>query len=181
MVIIKMTSTSIKKRSIEERLQEVEDRIEIANIIACQPPIADSLSHDLASAMFTPDGMLDRGALGSRGIHSRDTARDAALQTAAEMGVVHMGTSPYIKLGKNSAVALTYAAVVVPDPSATELAVPLHGSGRGHRIYMIAANRWQLIRIDGSWKLKTCKIVPFDGSPEPRELARSVLDAILTD
>jgi hypothetical protein len=174
-----------RSRSTEDRLQAVEDRLEIYNLIASHPPIVDSLSHELMSTMFTLDGVQERPPLGSIAMHNRDSTMEAAMQgamrDAARMGLAHLTTLPYIKLGKNTAVAFSYVAVTVRDPTAEAVAVPAHGTGQGHRLFLIAANRWDLARTDGSWKIRRRKLIMCDGSEAPRELGRSVLDAVLVD
>jgi hypothetical protein len=88
---------------------------------------------------------------------------------------------PYIKLGKNTAVAFSYVAVTVRDPTAEAITVPAHGTGTGHRPFLIVANRWDLARTDGSWKIRRRKLVMCDGTEAPRKAARDVLDAVLID
>jgi len=165
-----------ESRSTEDRLRAIEDRLEIYNLIASHPAIADSLAMELLLAMFTPDGVLDGGPRGPIKIHDRmgtdDPARREVMRDAAKMGLAHLGTLPYIKLGKNTAVAFSYVSVTVRDPTADTIAVPAHGTGPGHRLFLIAANRWDLVRTDGSWKLRRRKLVMCDGSEAPRKVAR---------
>jgi hypothetical protein len=181
-----MSPTTLDEpRSTEDRLQAIEDRLEIYNLIASHPPIADSLAQELMLAMFAPDGVLDGGPRGPIKIHdlmsANDPARREVMRDAAKMGLAHLSTLPYLKLGKNTAVAFSYTAVTVRDPTAEAIAVPAHGTGQGHRLFLIAGIRWDMRRIDGSWKLSRRKVVVCDGSDAPRELARGVLDAVLVD
>jgi SnoaL-like domain len=169
-------------QSIEDRLQRIEDFLAITNLIASHTPIADSLAHESMAAMFTPDGVFEWGQMGSISMHKRDSAHEAAIREAAAMGLAHLNTPPYVKLGKNTALAFSYVAATVCDPTADTITVPAHGAGAGHRLYIIAANRWEMIRtVDGSWKVRRRKLVPCDGSNAPRELQREVLDAVLVD
>src|SRR5215469_11207908 len=48
-----------KNRSIEQRLQAIEDRLEILNLVAAHPPGADSASHDFAESFWLADGTVD--------------------------------------------------------------------------------------------------------------------------
>jgi hypothetical protein len=174
-------ATPMRPQAVEDRLQAIEDRFEIYNLIASQPPIADSLELELMSEMFTPDGVLSRGSGRSVKVHDLKGMNGAMMREVAEMGLAHLGTLPYIKLGKNAAVAFSYVAVTVLDPTAETIEVPAHGSGRGHRLFLIAANRWDVVRIEGSWKLSRRELVVCDGSDAPRELQRGVLNAVLVD
>jgi SnoaL-like domain len=171
--------------SVEDRLQAIEDRLEIYNLIASHSPIADSFSHELMLAMFTPDGTIEVGQRPAIRIHDRlgadDPVRRDAMRDAAKMGLAHLGSLPYIKLGKNTAVAFSYVGMTVRDPTAETISVPAHGDGPGHRLFLLAANRWDLVRSDGSWKLSRRKGAFCDGSDALGELARGVLDAVLDD
>jgi hypothetical protein len=170
--------------SIEDLLQAIEDRLDIYNLLASHPPMVDSLSLDLMPGMFTLDGVQEREQ-GSMSVHNRDSAREAAMQSAmqeaAKMGLAHLTTVPYIKLGKNTAIAFSYVAVTVRDPTAEAITVPAHGTGTGHRLFLIAVNRWDLARTDGSWKIRRRKLVMCDGTEAPRKVARDVLHAVLFD
>jgi hypothetical protein len=167
-------------RSVDDRLQAIEDRLDISNLLASHPPIVDSLSLELLSEIFTPDAVLSRGEHGSVPVRSLSNTA-TAMHDAAVMGLAHLSTAPYIKIGKNTALAFSYVCVTVRDPTADSIEVPAHGAGQGHRVFLIAANRWDLIRADGSWKLRGRKMVMCDGSDAPRQLARGVLDAVLVD
>ena len=169
-------------RSTEDRLQRIEDFLEISNLIATHPPIVDSQSFELMVGMFTPDGVLELAPRGSMMVRERNSAHEDAMHKAAAMGLAHLSTPPYVKLGKNKAVCFSYAAVTVCDPTADTIAVPAHGAGPGHRLHLIAACSWEIVRTaDSSWKVHRRKLVFCDGSNAPRELQREVLDAVLVD
>lgn len=175
------SGTPMKSPSVEERLRTIEDKLEIYNLIASHPLMVDSLELELMSEMFTPDGVLSRGSAGSIRIHDLKGISDARMREAADMGLAHLSTLPYIKLGKNAAVAFSYVSVTVRDPTSDVIEVPAHGSGRGLRLFLIAANRWDVVRVEGSWKLSRRDLVLCDGSDAPRELQRGVLNAVLVD
>ena len=48
-------------RSLEERIQAIEDRLEIYNLIASHPPSADTGGSEHISASWVEDGVFDRG------------------------------------------------------------------------------------------------------------------------
>jgi SnoaL-like domain len=173
--------TSKNSQSTEDRLQRIEDFLEISNLIASHSLIVDSQEYELMVGMFTPDGVLE-WAQGSTLVRKRDSAFEDAMREAARMALAHLNTPPYVKLGKNTALAFSYVSATVRDPTADSITVPAHGSGAGHRLYLIAANSWDMIRTaDGSWKVRRRKLVLCDGSDAPRELQQEVLDAVLVD
>ena len=49
------------KKSVDERLRDIEDRLEIYNLIASHPPSADTAADYYTSAVYTEDGVFDRG------------------------------------------------------------------------------------------------------------------------
>jgi hypothetical protein len=56
------------QQTLEQRLQAVEDRLAIYNLIAAHPPSADTGSDDFARAVYVEDGELDLGGgKGARG------------------------------------------------------------------------------------------------------------------
>ncbi len=49
-------------RSLEQRIRAIEDRLEIYNLIAGHPPSADTGADYYTEAVYTEDGVFDRGA-----------------------------------------------------------------------------------------------------------------------
>ena len=49
----------IAQRS-EQRVRLIEDRLEIYNLIASHPPIADTGAGDYTASVWTEDGVFDR-------------------------------------------------------------------------------------------------------------------------
>ena len=53
---------SAQSFALEQRLRAIEDRLEIYNLIASHPPSADTGAKAYAEAVYTEDGVFDRGA-----------------------------------------------------------------------------------------------------------------------
>ena len=51
-----------ENRTLEQRIRAVEDRLEIYNLIAGHPPSADTGADYYAEAIYTEDGVFDRGS-----------------------------------------------------------------------------------------------------------------------
>jgi hypothetical protein len=47
--------------ALERRIRAIEDRLEIYNLIASHPPSADTGAATYAEAVYTEDGVFDRG------------------------------------------------------------------------------------------------------------------------
>jgi len=68
--------------NLEQRIRAIEDRLEIYNLIAGHPPSADTGADYYAEAVYTEDGVFDRGADLSGGKPMRAWA--GAIATAAD-------------------------------------------------------------------------------------------------
>ena len=51
-----------ENRTLEQRIRAIEDRLEIYNLIAGHPPSADTGADYYAEAVYTEDGVFDRGS-----------------------------------------------------------------------------------------------------------------------
>lgn len=174
------STTQTVALSVEDRLQAMEDRIDIYTLMAKYHTISDAFEFKSLVELFTPDGTFGSGS-NMNTVRAFETVDPAKLRGVAETGFAHLNTPPYIKLGKNVAVAFAYSCVTLHDSTAESIEVPQHGSGRGHRLFSIAANRWDLVRHEGSWKVSRRELVVCDGSDAPRELQRGVLNAVLVE
>src|SRR3954462_11382133 len=50
-----------KQPSLEDRIQAIEDRLEIYNLLASHPPSADTANQSYICSIFSEDGVLDLG------------------------------------------------------------------------------------------------------------------------
>jgi hypothetical protein len=165
-------------RSLEERLREVEDRLEIYNLIAGHPPSADTGSGDYTRRVWAEDGTFDRGAQ-----FPRPTGRDAIAAAssnpehhrALEQGIAHVSSHPYVRVTGDRASAISYLQILVPDRVGPTFDVPNHGAGQGFHIHRVSANRWDFERTPEGWKIKSRTLRPLDGTPEAREILKAAL------
>ena len=165
--------------TIEERLREVEDRLEIYNLIASHPPSADTGSGDYTRTVWTEDGVFDRGAQ-----FPRPTGRDAIAagsanpehQKALEEGIAHVSGLPYVRVTGDTAFAISYLQILVPDRVGPVFDVPNHGSSGGFHIHRVSANRWDFVRTPEGWKISHRTLRSLDGTPEAREILRGALE-----
>jgi hypothetical protein len=164
--------------TLEERLREVEDRLEIYNLIASHPPSADTGSGDYTRRVWTEDGTFDRGAQ-----FPRPTGRDAIAagssnpehHKALEQGIAHVSGLPYVRITGDTAFAVSYLQILVPDRKGPVFDVPNHGSSGGFHIHRVSANRWDFVRTAEGWKIKSRTLRPLDGTPEARQILKGAL------
>ena len=163
--------------TIEQRLRAIEDRLEIYNLIASHPPSADTGADYFTRAVYVEDGSMDlgggKGASGSEAIAAIVKTPDH--QAAIAGGLAHFAGLPRIDIDGDTAVVTSYLQILTPDNGADPVAVPGHGTAKGHRIHRVGANRWELVRTADGWKIKRRTLRPLDGSEPARELLRQAL------
>src|SRR5436190_21899702 len=106
------------ERSLEERIQAVEDRLEIYNLIASHPPSADTGGSAHVAASWVEDSVFDRGEnLSSpRGRDSiAEQVLSSAHQAAIASGLAHFTGLPHVAISGDSAVVTSYLQIVVPQ------------------------------------------------------------------
>lgn len=164
-------------RSLEERLRDVEDRLEIYDLIASHPPSADTGADYYTKLFYTEDGALDlgRGApvVGNETIAA--ITRTPGHQAAIAGGLAHFAGLPKIEIDGDKATVTSYLQILTPHPTAAPHEVPNHGVSNGFRIHRVAANRWDLARTPDGWKIRRRTVRTIDGSDPPREILRSAL------
>ena len=167
-----------QSRTLEQRIRAVEDRLEIYNLIAGHPPSADTGAVYYAEAVYTDDGVFDRGpdlsgASGNKAIAA--SLKSAGHQAAIAGGLAHFTGLPHIELDGDRAVVTSYLQILAPHKSGASIDVPNHGSSRGYHIHRVVTNRWELVRAAAGWKIKRRTIRLVDGSEPSREILRGAL------
>ncbi len=167
-------------KRLEARLREIEDRLEIYNLIASHPPSADTGADYYTSAVYTEDGVFDRGedldgAVGNEAIGAFTLS--AGHQKAIQGGLAHFAGLPHIALDGDAAYVTSYVQIIHPDALGEERELPNHGFSTGFRIHRVVANRWTLTRTPEGWKIKSRKLRPLDGSAPAREILKHALES----
>lgn len=163
---------------LERRIRAIEDRLAIYNLIASHPPSADTGAAAYAEAVYLEDGVFDRGPglAGATGNKAIAASLDSEGHRAAIAGgLAHFTGLPYIALDGDSAVVTSYLQILTTHKSGEHVEVPNHGASRGYHIHRVVANRWELVRTAGGWKIKRRILRLIDGSEPARELLRGAL------
>ncbi len=161
--------------SLEHRIRAIEDRLAIYNLIAGHPPSADTGAAAYAEAVYSEDGVFDRGAdlsswSGNKGIAAN--LKSAGHQAAIAGGLAHFTGLPHVTVDGDKAVVISYLQILVPRKSGEAIEVPNHGASRGYHIHRVVTNRWDLVRTASGWKIKRRTSRLVDGSEPSRELLR---------
>ena len=94
---------------------------------------------------------------------------------AARRGLAHFAGLPHVELDGDSAFVTSYLQLIHPDHQGDERELPNHGVSTGYRIHRVLANRWELVRTPGGWKIKSRKLRPLDGSQPARDILAGAL------
>jgi hypothetical protein len=169
--------------ALERRVRAIEDRLEIYNLIASHPPSADTGADAYAEAIYTEDGVFDRGpnlsgATGNKAIAA--SLKSDGHQAAIAGGLAHFTGLPHIALDGDNAVVTSYLQILTPNKSGALVEVPNHGASRGYHIHRVVTNRWELVRTAAGWKIKRRALRLVDGSEPSREILRGALAAHVT-
>lgn len=165
-------------KSLDARLRDIEDRLEIYNLIASHPPSADTGADYYTRVVYTEDGSFDRGeglssAAGNEAIAAM--TQSPGHQRAIQGGLAHFAGLPHIALDGDTATVTSYLQILYPDTLGDARELPNHGTSPGFRIHRVSANRWTLTRTPEGWKIKSRKLRPLDGSPPAREILEQAL------
>ncbi len=173
-----MTNLNKLERTLEARLREIEDRLEIYNLIASHPPAADTGAREFTASIWAENAVFDRA-----GELSSPTGREAiaealvspAHQAAIRAGLGHFTGLPHIAINGDRADVTTYLQILVPDPTAEIIEVPGHGSSRGYRIHRASVSRWELVRTSCGWQIerRTLRLI---GTEPARDLLRRAIE-----
>lgn len=165
--------------SLDARLRAVEDRLEILNLIASHPPSADTGADYYTRAVYTEDGVFDRGA-GLDGAVGHEAIAVFTLtpahREAIAGGLAHLASLPSIDLDGDRARVTSYVQILHPDRDAAPRELANHGTTRGYRVHRVVANRWELVRTDAGWKIESRHMEPIDGSAPARDILAGALE-----
>ncbi|HXO02087.1 MAG TPA: nuclear transport factor 2 family protein [Stellaceae bacterium] len=166
-------------KTLEQRLRRIEDRLEIYNLIASHPPSADTGAGEYTASVWTEDGVFDRGAEFPRPTGRAAIAGGSANpehHRALEQGIAHFAGLPHVRVTDDTAIAISYLQILVPDRVGPVFEVPNHGASRGFHVHRVSANRWEFVRTDEGWKIRRRTLRSLDGSEAARDLLRGALE-----
>jgi hypothetical protein len=167
-------------KTLEERIRLIEDRLEIYNLIASHPPSADTGNTDYTASAWTEDGTFDRGdefAKPSGRAAIAGTSASPEHHRAIEEGIAHFAGLPYVRVAGDTAFAISYLQILVPDRVGPVFEVANHGATRGFHVHRVSANRWEFRRTAEGWRIRSRRLRPLDGSPAARDILRGAFAA----
>ncbi len=150
--------------ALERRLQDVEDRLAIYQLLATYGPAVDSLAHETIEAMWAVDGtyQISDSFYGSARAVS-DMLDEPRHQGYVNAGCGHVMSLPHLTIEGDTAVATGYARIHLTE-------------GDNIKIQRMSATRWELVRTAAGWQVKRRTNIPLDGRKTARELLARALE-----
>lgn len=144
-------------RSLESRVQALEDRIEIVDLIAGYGPAVDSGDEERVGQMWVDDGEYTFGSTDSGGVTLSGSEIGELVNIPGHRqymarGCGHVLTTPKIHLDGNSATAVNHSLLILKD-------------GERWVVERASANRWELERRDGRWRVRNRVNALLEGDP----------------
>jgi uncharacterized protein (TIGR02246 family) len=146
---------------LTERVRALEDRAEIAQLVAQYGPAVDSGSGEAAAELWTRDGVFDVvGHFTMRGHEDiSGMVHGAGHQHLIRNGAAHVLTVPHIQVDGDRATGRGYALNIRWDPDADRC-----------RVARVSANTWRWARTAHGWRVVERVNANLDGSAEHRKL-----------
>jgi hypothetical protein len=151
---------------LRRRVQELEDRLALMQLIASYGPAVDSGSPEPAARLWTDDGVYDTYPAV---LHGREEIAGMVTgephQRLIHSGAAHLQGLPHLRVDGDRAVATAYSQLVLRD-EATD----------SYRIWRTGVNRWEFVRTPQGWQVTHRVNRQLDGGAEARELLRAAVD-----
>ena len=161
-----MTQTPGDIEALLRRVEVMEDKWQILELIAAYGPAVDSGSADGTAALWSEDGEYD---VDSGMLRGREELR-AMVGSAPHQGFITNGSAhliglPHVEVDGDRAVAIGHSQLVLKVP----------GTTAQFHVARITANRWELVKTGGRWQVRRRVARLLDGRPEARELLGGVV------
>jgi len=145
---------NLAQKQMLSRITATEDRLEILNLLAGSAFSSDVASELYWTTMFTENATFDRGTKQDKGREEILKIINAPDQKEAiKAGMTHLAMLPHIKLNGDSAVAMGYLLIVMPDSAASHVKLAGKGTSPGFSIYQVTVNKYMLVRTAEGWKV----------------------------
>jgi ketosteroid isomerase-like protein len=146
---------------LEQRVQVLEDQLEITQLVAQYGPAVDSGSADAAAQLWTEDGHFD--AVPWLQMRGRDDIEamvtSGGHQDLITKGCGHVLIAPHVVVDGDEATGRSYAMNIRWDAGADRFWVA-----------RVSANTWRWVRTVDGWRIAERVNANLDGTPEHREM-----------
>lgn len=155
-----MTDIRAEMATLLERVRVLEDRAAIADVLTAYGPAVDAGDADAVGRLWADDAVydLDIGTLSGRDAIT-EMVRTSPHQDYIHGGCGHLLDPINIRLDGDTAVATCHSLLLRRNTDEDSF-----------RVWRASANRFELARIDGEWKITRRTARLLDGSADAREL-----------
>ncbi|MFD6895642.1 nuclear transport factor 2 family protein [Rhodococcus sp. NPDC060086] len=155
-----MTDTAELVASLLERVQLLEDKAAIQEVLTAYGPAVDAGDADAVGELWAEDAVYD---IDIRVMEGRDAitemVRTRPHQDYVNEGCGHLLDPVHIRVDGDTAAATCHSMLLRRNLDSDS-----------YRVWRVTANRFDLARIDGKWKIKRRTARVLNGSEESREL-----------
>lgn len=155
-----MTDTAELVASLLERVQLLEDKAAIQEVLTAYGPAVDAGDADAVGELWAEDAVYD---IDIRVMEGRDAitemVRTRPHQDYINEGCGHLLDPVHIRVDGDTAAATCHSMLLRRNLDSDS-----------YRVWRVTANRFDLARIDGKWKIKRRTARVLNGSEEAREL-----------
>lgn len=152
--------------SIERRIARLEDELALLNLFASYGPSVDGGAVVEAGRLWTEDCLYDSDTT-PEGVHGRSSMEAVAARIGeGAMGVAHISHAPITRVDGDRATIVNHSNVYID-------------AGDGPKIVRLAANRWDVVRVDGAWQVERKLNRLLDGSLESKDVFADGVRAVL--
>ena len=152
-----MPTVEERLEQLETRLQVAEDRLAIANLIASYGPAVDRRDGAATEALWSTEGTYVIGDEVVPFAGLADIVDRPGHIRYVTAGCSHFLSPARIEVTGDTAVAVNYSMVVMHE-------------GERWVVDRLSANRWELVRTDGGWKVERRANRTITGVEEARAL-----------
>lgn len=155
-----MPNDTDRLAALEAKVQHLEDTVAIYQLISAYGPAVDRGDADATAALFDEAGTYDWGGAVENGRDGlKAMVRGERHQGIIASGAGHVLSQPRIEIAGDRATAVCYSVLFRKD-------------GEAFVVFRLSSNRWELERIEGSWRVMNRVNRLLDGSPEARALLK---------
>lgn len=143
---------------LDRRIRRIEDQLAIYQLVVSYGPTVDSGQSAAAGRLWAEDGIYESDLFKVTGPEAIAGLMDSALHQSIIMeGGAHDMSIPYVEIDGDTAVATNYAKVYRRE-------------GGAFKVWRVVASRWECVRTDAGWHIKSRINRLLDGAASAREL-----------
>lgn len=155
-----MTDTAALVQSLLERVQLLEDKLAIQELITAYGPAVDAGEAEKVGALWTEDAVYDVDVRMMDGREEiMEMVRTRPHQDYIQGGCGHLLDPVNIVVNGDTAIATCHSQLLRRNQDEDSF-----------RVWRVTANRFELVKIDGEWKIRRRTSRALNGNPEAVEL-----------